>query len=149
MFMKYPVLCQFLPTYNKPHIDQSMWAFHGHITVGERQSLDLGYLFKVISLVSSGVGIWTQVFLTPTPNNTFWDVAGLKKSELGSYPSTANNYLKIWQRKETQPPASVSLPELWSHQDPGNQMKRPRKNEGSFITHDPAELENMFLEWEE
>jgi len=104
-----------------------MWAFYCHITVEERQSLDLGYLFKVVPLVSSGVGIWMQVFLRPTPNNIFGDVTGLKKSELGSFPSTTDTYLKIRQRKETQPPASVLLPELWSHRDPGNQMKRPRK----------------------
>lgn len=36
-------------------------------------------MFKVVPLVSSGVGIWMQVFLRPTPN-TFWDVTGLKKS---------------------------------------------------------------------
>lgn len=131
MFIKHPILCQFFPKCNififsKPRINQIMQVFHGYITE-ERQSLDLVYVFKVVTLVSSGVGIWMWVFLRPTPNNTLWDVTGLKKSELGFFPSTANNYLKIWQRKETQPPASVLLSGLWSHQDPGNQMKSQEK----------------------
>lgn len=98
-----------------------MWTFYCYITDKETKSLDLDYLFKFTPLVSSGAGIWMQDL------DTFWDVTGLKKSQLRCFPGTASTDLKIWQRKETDPPASMSLPELWSHQDPVNQMKRPRK----------------------
>jgi len=103
------------------------YDYYPHFIEKETRSEKGRNLFKVVPLVSSGVGIWMQVFLRPTPNNIFGDVTGLKKSELGSFPSTTDTYLKIRQRKETQPPASVLLPELWSPRDPGNQMKRPRK----------------------
>lgn len=103
-----------------------MWTFSCHITDEETKSLDFGYLFKVTLLVSSEAGIWMQDL------NTFWDVTGLKRSQLRCFPGTASTYLKNGKEKKPnqQPVCHCKNSDLTKSQDPN---EKAMEKEGPIL----------------